>query len=116
MVGSGRGGFILRGVWLLYVRLWLRWTLPRIRIDQVLDACIQVLLPLNMLLLLGNTIWVWADTGSSEAWMWVDRVFNGLLGVIGLVFAFGFIGIGAYGFYNRRNLVGRLSIDPLPGA
>ena len=30
---------------LIFVQIWLRWTLPRIRIDQVLHACVKVLLP-----------------------------------------------------------------------
>ncbi len=115
VVQSGPIWFVLKCVFLLYVQLWLRWTLPRIRIDHVLYACVQVLLPLTMVLLIGNTIWVWADTSSSQAWAWVHGGFNVLLGIIGLVFAFGFIAIGAYGFYNRRKLVGTLSIDPLPG-
>ena len=34
--------------------MWLRWTLPRPRIDQVLYACVKVLLPLACVLLLGG--------------------------------------------------------------
>ena len=40
--------------------MWLRrWTLPRPRIDQVLYACIKVLLPFSCVLLLGAAIWTW---------------------------------------------------------
>jgi NADH-quinone oxidoreductase subunit H len=48
--------FVLKAAFLYYVQLWIRWTLPRIRIDQVLYACVQVLLPLTMVMLLGNTL------------------------------------------------------------
>jgi len=113
---SGPVWFVLKCVFLLYVQLWLRWTLPRIRIDQVLYACVQVLLPLTMVLLIGNAIWVWADTSTSIGWAWVTGAFNVLLGIIGLVFAVGFIVIAAYGFYYRRKLIGVLAIDPLPGS
>jgi hypothetical protein len=37
--------------------MWLRWTLPRPRIDQVLYACVKVLLPLACVLLLGGALW-----------------------------------------------------------
>jgi hypothetical protein len=39
-----------------------------------------------------------------------------ILGLIGLVFAIGFLGIAGYGFYNQRRLVGRLNTDLLRGS
>ncbi len=113
---SGPIWLVLKCVFLLYVQIWIRWTLPRIRIDQVLYACVQVLLPLTMLLLLGTTLWVWASTSDSGFW----RVFSGLvnvsLGLVGLVFALGFPVIAGYGFMNRRRLVGNLVVDVMPGS
>ncbi|MCX7718957.1 MAG: NADH-quinone oxidoreductase subunit NuoH [Candidatus Sumerlaeaceae bacterium] len=38
---------------LLFMMLWLRWTLPRVRIDQVMYLCLKVLLPMGMFCLLG---------------------------------------------------------------
>jgi len=37
--------------------MWIRWTLPRPRIDQVLYTCIKVLLPLACLLIVGAAMW-----------------------------------------------------------
>jgi len=113
---SGPVWFVAKGVFFLFVQLWIRWTLPRIRIDQVLYACVQVLLPMTMILLLGSTLWVWASTSDSTAWMWFDGTVNVIVGLVGLVFALGFVVIAAYGFYHRRRLVGNLVIDPLPGS
>lgn len=114
---SGPLWFIVKCVFLLYVQLWLRWTLPRIRIDQVLYACVQVLLPLTMLLLVGNTLWVWADEAwASSGWNALSSVLNWALGGVGLLFMAGFFAIAVYGFYHRRRLVGTLVIDPLPAA
>ncbi len=33
---------------LLFVMLWIRWTLPRIRIDQVMHMCLKVMLPIGL--------------------------------------------------------------------
>ena len=113
---SGPVWFVVKGTFFLFVQLWLRWTLPRIRIDQVLYACVQVLLPLTMILLLGSTLWVWASTSDSTGWAIFDGIVTAVLGLIGAVFAVGFLAIAAFGFYHRRRLVGNLVIDPLPGS
>ena len=113
---SGPIWFVLKATFFLFVQIWLRWTLPRIRIDQVLYACVQVLLPLTMVLLIGVTLWVWASTSASSGWAMFDRIVTWILGVVGAGFAFGFLVIAAYGFYHRRRLVGNLVIDPLAGS
>lgn len=106
----------LKAVFMVYVQMWVRWTLPRIRIDQVLYCCIQVLLPLTMFLLLGATLWTWASTSESPAWLMFAKVVNWVCGLIGMVFALGFPVIAAYGLYHRRRLVGNLVVDALPGS
>jgi len=50
---------ISKAIIVIFVQIWIRWTLPRIRIDQVLYACIKVLLPLSIITLLGAAFWVW---------------------------------------------------------
>lgn len=51
--------FVLKAMGLVFVQMWLRWTLPRIRIDQVLYACVKVLLPLSLVAFTGTALWVW---------------------------------------------------------
>ncbi len=113
---SGPIWFVAKCVFFLYVQLWLRWTLPRIRIDQVLYGCVQVLLPLSMLLLLGAALWVWASTSTSAGWAVFASITTWALGIVGAVFALMFPAIAAYGFYHRRRMVGNLFVDALPGS
>lgn len=42
---------------LVTVQIWVRWTLPRLRIDQVMTTCLKYLVPISCGLLLGNAIW-----------------------------------------------------------
>lgn len=53
----GAAIFTLKAVGIVFVQMWLRWTLPRPRIDQVLYACVKVLLPFSCVLLLGGALW-----------------------------------------------------------
>jgi NADH-quinone oxidoreductase subunit H len=49
--------FILKGWLLVFVMMWIRWTLPRLRIDQVMMTCLKYLLPMSCVLLLGVSVW-----------------------------------------------------------
>lgn len=109
--------FVFKATMLLYVQLWIRWTLPRIRIDQVLYACIQVLLPLTMVVLLANTLWILGTEHLGWGWLiWCDSVLHWLLVAIGTIVAIGIVGTAAYGLVNKRRLVGRLAVEQLPGS
>lgn len=49
--------FITKGCLLVFVQMWVRWTLPRLRIDQVMTTCLKYLLPISCFLFLGVTLW-----------------------------------------------------------
>ncbi len=109
--------FILKSAFLYYVQLWIRWTLPRIRIDQVLYACVQVLLPLTMIVLLGNTLWILGVHHLKAPWMLaVDKAAHWTLVAIGVAVVMSMLGIAWYGWVNRKRLPGSLVIDHLPGS
>ncbi len=44
----GLGWFFLKATLLFLSQIALRWTLPRLRIDQVMYLCYKVLLPVSM--------------------------------------------------------------------
>lgn len=42
----------------VFIHMWIRWTVPRIRIDQVMHGCVKGLLPLSLAMLVGTACWV----------------------------------------------------------
>ncbi len=49
--------FILKCWILVFVMMWVRWTLPRLRIDQVMTTCLKYLVPICCFCLIGSALW-----------------------------------------------------------
>jgi NADH-quinone oxidoreductase subunit H len=49
--------FMVKSWFPVFVMMWVRWKLPRLRIDQVMMACLKYLLPISCGLLLGVSVW-----------------------------------------------------------
>ncbi len=43
---------------LIFVAMWLRWTLPRLRIDQLMTTCWKILIPLGLINIIGVSLWI----------------------------------------------------------
>ena len=53
----GLSVFLLKTTLLVLLQIWVRWTLPRLRIDQVMTTGLKYLLPISCALLLGAALW-----------------------------------------------------------
>jgi hypothetical protein len=114
---------------LVFVQMWIRWTLPRPRIDQVLYACVKVLLPLACVLLLGAALWQlllpemagvpwvnyhpfrWGEWAAKDAGgAFITQIILALVGVTGFTAIVAWI---VYAAASGRNLKQRLT-DPDP--
>ena len=49
--------FVTKASFGVFVQIWVRWTLPRLRIDQVMTTCLKYLVPISCFLFLGATLW-----------------------------------------------------------
>lgn len=54
---AGCLNFILKSVVFVTVMMWIRWTLPRLRIDQVMATCLKYCVPLSAICFLGALVW-----------------------------------------------------------
>ena len=93
----GAGIIIVKAFTLVYVQMWLRWTLPRLRIDQVLSTCVKVLLPLACVNLIGAALWSWLVPAG-----WAQLAVQVLLTVIGTGGFLFFVGVLVRAMLSRR--------------
>ena len=119
------GVFVFKCATIIFVQMWVRWTLPRPRIDQVLYACVKVLLPMTCVLFLAAAVWQlfiperpgvpWADyspwaardwLASGYAAAWVCQLLLSAGIVTGFVAVAGWIG---YAWSTGRTVKPRLS-------
>lgn len=59
--------FITKALLLYYVVIWVRWTLPRLRVDQLMAICWKYLTPIAIFNLVGSAVWLVVFNGKSMA-------------------------------------------------
>jgi len=59
------GVFLSKAFALVFVQMWIRWTLPRVRLDQMMYLCWKVLMPISIACLIGSVVWELMSQGST---------------------------------------------------
>jgi NADH-quinone oxidoreductase subunit H len=54
---AGLVNVLSKGVIGVCVMMWIRWTLPRLRIDQVMTTCLKYCTPISAVMFLGAALW-----------------------------------------------------------
>ncbi|HBQ20706.1 MAG: hypothetical protein A2Z91_07050 [Deltaproteobacteria bacterium GWA2_38_16] len=50
--------FMTKSILLLLTMMWIRWTLPRYRVDQLMKLCWEVFVPFSFACLIGTAFWM----------------------------------------------------------
>lgn len=81
--------FCVKTYFLVFIMMWIRWTLPRFRVDQMMTLCWKKLIPLGMMCFGGVAVWMILRMPLAERFgeAGLSKALFGLRAV----FAFGFI-------------------------
>jgi NADH-quinone oxidoreductase subunit H len=65
--------FLIKVFFLAYIMIWIRATLPRLRIDQVLSFAWKILFPLSLINIFATAVevWLWPDPTTVQLWAMV---------------------------------------------
>jgi NADH-quinone oxidoreductase subunit H len=69
LVALGSFIFIGKVLLLIFVQMWLRWTLPRLRVDQVMNIAYKYMIPFAFLAVVGAAVYEY------WGWHWIPGVF-----------------------------------------
>ena len=85
---SGLLGVAIKTLFLVFVMMWLRWTLPRLRVDQLMNLCWKYFIPISFFNILGVGIWGLIFPKDSL----LSIIISIAVIILGLIFTFGVLG------------------------
>ncbi|MSP60754.1 MAG: NADH-quinone oxidoreductase subunit NuoH [Myxococcales bacterium] len=51
--------FLFKILTIVFVIIWIRWTLPRFRVDQMMNLCWKFFIPISFALFIGTLVFIW---------------------------------------------------------
>jgi NADH:ubiquinone oxidoreductase subunit H len=81
------GIFLVKDIAIIFVIIWIRWTLPRFRVDQMMNLCWKYFIPISFANFIGVLLWAWAINAAH----WLDLAMRWtMFGVFGVAFSLWF--------------------------
>ena len=78
--------FVGKCWFLVFVMMWVRWSLPRLRIDQVMMTCLKYFLPISCILLIGVCLWqLLVPNSVGMVWKYVSSL-GSIVFVLGVLY------------------------------
>lgn len=125
------GGYSLYGLenyippWIIFIGkiyffyfglIWLRGTLPRLRIDQLMTFAWKMLIPLAIvnIAIVATELFIWDQLGANNNILFALVVINSVLAVLMLQWSFTRMTAQFYRLPRRVRLVGEVSVPSLP--
>ena len=69
--------FVSKTLVLYYIVIWVRWTFPRLRVDQLMTLCWKYLTPIALFNLVGCAVWMYLFGGESMGNMMASFLASG---------------------------------------
>ncbi|CAI8046885.1 NADH-quinone oxidoreductase subunit H 1 [Geodia barretti] len=85
---GGLLGVVIKTLFLVFVMMWIRWTLPRLRVDQLMNLCWKYFIPISFFNILGVGIWGLIFPKDSR----LSIIISIAAIILGLIFTFGVLG------------------------
>jgi NADH-quinone oxidoreductase subunit H len=64
--------FFTKTLFFVFVVIWVRWTLPRLRVDQLMVMCWKYFVPIGFICLLGSALFTILPQGSAWNWFYLS--------------------------------------------
>jgi NADH-quinone oxidoreductase subunit H len=98
--------FFIKTLVFVFIVIWVRWTLPRLRVDQLMVMCWKYFVPIGFICLMGSALF--AILPQAGGWYWFHISLKFALTLLGFGMALALVGRS---FYNIRALKDKIYLN-----